>query len=458
MSRTARFFLAVGVAASLAGCGWIEKLKEKERRSAARRQAVAETMAAAKAGDVARLREILAGDPTLANAVEKTPSSRRQMAREIGTTLTAAVSSGSVEAVKLLLDAGADPNGSGATERKTGLHLVSALEGKDAEALAIAGLLVDFGARADSLDDGGMSPVHALLNRGHDDAPRVPLLLVLLRRPEAREARDSDGRTPLHFAAKYGLESSLEALLLAGADPNARVTPMERLRDAERIDGTTPLHFAVGSGGSGVLELCASGADPAIRDDAGRTPVELARKLYGGERRDDERLRALEAAFASGGPCETLLARFRSDGRPDDFGAIRREALERHCASGAGAACERLAELWEKGDGVPEDPEKARAFYGKACDSGRAWSCGKAGWYLRWGKGGAPDPAAAARLFERGCDGGNGWSCNALGEMVRDGEGVPKDARRALSLFEKACQAREEKGCANGRALKAAGL
>jgi len=44
-----------------------------------------------------------------------------------------------------------------------------------------------------------------------------------------------------------------------------------------------------------------------------------------------------------------------------------------------------------------------------------------------------------------------------FGATGAQGEGVPKDAKRALALFVKACQQKDEQGCANGRALQAAG-
>jgi hypothetical protein len=131
-------------------------------------------------------------------------------------------------------------------------------------------------------------------------------------------ARDAQGYTPLHCAAMYGfterdrsrLMALLDALLLAGADAQASAnngaTPLllllgartepgtpsnqdvllaavERLLDEEvRLDvcdarGLGPLHLAALHGLQRVAQLLLqAGADPQLRDNAGRTPRDVA--------------------------------------------------------------------------------------------------------------------------------------------------------------------------------------
>ncbi len=463
MSRTTRVLLALALIASLAGCGWIEK----QKAAAARRSLEDEAIAAAKAGDLPKVEAMIGRDPSLANAVERSYP-RKGRALEVGTMLTAAVSSGKPDLVELLLGAGLDPNRSGADKRMTPLHAIASVKVSDGSEVRIAEMLLARGARVDPLDDGGRSPVHALLNRGGSEDARLPLLRLFLSQPGATAVRDDDGRTPLHFVAYFRQPLLLEAVLLAGADPNAKVPTKDRLVGAEPINGETPLHFAVrGSEGAGraegIFELCASGADPSIKNDAGQTPEELARALLAARRGDASPGLAragesLAAALAPGGACTAWLARFRAEGRPASFAPVRVAQREYNCEAGDYLDCQELAKAYQEGDGVPQDLPKALALFTRACEAKSRWACSMVGSFVASGRGvAAADPAGAARWFERACDDGHGWSCNRLGEMARDGEGVPKDPKRALALFEKACQGKDEKGCANGRALKAAG-
>lgn len=460
MSRTTRGILALGLVVPLCACGWVEKQKARVRRKALEN----ETIAAAREGDLPRLRALLSKDPSLANAIER---KRRRQApdSECGTTLTAGVESGKTEVVEYLLAAGADPNGSGRSNRKTPLHFAADVPPETDAGVRIAEVLLARGARPGVLDDSGRAPIHVLLNHGGSPEARLPLLRLLLAQPGGAALRDRDGETPLHLAARYRQAVFLEALLLAGADPNAKVTTMQRLDGAEPIDGETPLHAAIrGSEGSGradgVLELCAFGADPAARNDAGQTPEALARALvasHGGGYHPGlvKAGESLAASVAPGGPCSTWLARFRDGGRPASLAAARLAQREYNCAAGDYLDCQALAEAYEKGDGVDRDLAKALALFTRACEANGGWACAMVGSFHLSAKGVPADAAEAARWFSRACDAGHGWSCNRLGEMARDGEGIAKDPRRALALFEKACQAKEDAGCANGRALKA---
>ena len=119
--------------------------------------------------------------------------------------------------------------------------------------------------------------------------------------PGLASAWSADGFTALHFAAFFGDGPTAEALLAAGADPDARsrnelwVNPIHSAAAAGRdavvaaliaagADVTakqrhdyTPLHAAAQNGDAAMVTgLLAAGADRAAMTDDGRTPADLA--------------------------------------------------------------------------------------------------------------------------------------------------------------------------------------
>ncbi len=112
-------------------------------------------------------------------------------------------------------------------------------------------------------------PIHdaARIGNGND------VTVILKVQPAARDARTSQGSTPLHLAATNPDVSALKALLAAGADPNSR--------DAE---GATPLHMAAYTQNAKHSQLLLeAGADPYAKTNAGRDPTSMARKVMANE-------------------------------------------------------------------------------------------------------------------------------------------------------------------------------
>ena len=136
------------------------------------------------------------------------------------------------------------------------------------------------GADPDAADRDGRTPLHHAAVHGNGE------MAAMLIGAGARQRADRFGWWPLHCAAAAaGRPDAIAPLLDAGAGTDVRTGR-----------GITPLHFAAMHGTHGsVRALLAAGADPAVVDAAGRTPLGCA--LEAGHReaalllRDSLRLR-----------------------------------------------------------------------------------------------------------------------------------------------------------------------
>ncbi|MDE2846479.1 MAG: ankyrin repeat domain-containing protein [Gemmatimonadota bacterium] len=151
-----------------------------------------------------------------------------------------------------------------------------------------AGILLDHGARLDTADGDGNTPLGAALSRGERcrrlaeylidrGAPTDPCQLAALGRTDqlGRLCRTDPGAvayegkigvhavvgTPLHAAVQHGRDETVRMLLDCGADANARAD-----------SGQRPLHLC---GDAGIAKLLVdAGADPGATDDEhGTTPL-----------------------------------------------------------------------------------------------------------------------------------------------------------------------------------------
>ena len=212
---------------------------------------------------------------------------------------------GTAVAVAALAEAGADPDATDGKGR-TPLHLVAVL-GTDPEIVAA---LVRAGADLDAPDAKGRTPLEfaekfseipaivAALREAVADAnaqsEKIPSsadagplscgrwnTAAFFRRATSDDiarcletqdpnARNRNGRTPMHYAAQSASPALVTALAQAGAELNAP--------DAK--GAWTPLHLAAwfSTTPSVVAALLAAGADPAARDEAGKTPWDYARE------------------------------------------------------------------------------------------------------------------------------------------------------------------------------------
>lgn len=211
--------------------------------------------------------------------------------REGNTPLHDAASHGSTEAVRVLLEHGADPNVTN-DSRQTAAML--ALDSRDAEIRQFLEpgkretlrLLIQTGAEIPSihlaafmgdrakveafLSNGadaneplsdGWTPLHVAAREGHAN-----VIEALVARGAPIDAKDHVGDTPLLTAVRWGHLDAVKALASAGADIEARDD-----------HGETALHVAVSGGHTNVVEfLTAKGADVDAMDSSERTPLHYA--------------------------------------------------------------------------------------------------------------------------------------------------------------------------------------
>ncbi len=130
---------------------------------------------------------------------------------------------------------------------------------------------------------------------------------------------------------------------------------------------------------------------------------------------------------------------------------------EAACERGSPAACNRLAVLYAKGDGVTADAAKAVAFYTRACEEGYATACVNLGAMHFEGNGVPKNESLGARFFLRGCEAGAPVGCLNVSVAYSEGRGVPKDPAQAYSFADRACAAGVPAGCVRTALARVAG-
>lgn len=209
-----------------------------------------------------------------------------------------------------LLRKGAPPNAVGLTG--TTAVYAAALHADP----TVVRLLLEAGAdpNVESTDDGEGTPLCAAACWGYDEVVRE--LLAHGADPGQRED-GGRGYSPLLWASKNGHREAVRLLLEAGADPNADV------------GDENPLRAAVWRGSLAVVRLLLEhGADPRVRSEDGETPLQVAdawadKDVEDELRRwaaavDGEEVRCRREARPDG--TELIVVEVRSpDGRGRDF-------------------------------------------------------------------------------------------------------------------------------------------
>ena len=181
-------------------------------------------------GNVAKVKSLLSQNANLA----KTTDFDGAEWEKGSSTLTLACGGGSLEIVKLLVNAGAD------------LDAV----GKDGTALLSASF------------SGQLDIVRYLLDRGADP-----------------NKESESGESALHAAALRGHVDVCNLLVLKGAEINAQTTQgtTDLISTSPPVCGETPLHLAVAKGSTDVVSLLLQkGADKEVTDHIGQKPIHWA--------------------------------------------------------------------------------------------------------------------------------------------------------------------------------------
>ena len=203
----------------------------------------ADLFAAITAGDAARVTELVAADPALAEArgddgVSALLTARYRFDRPVLDALLAAdpemdlfdaAALGHIDRLHARLDADPAAVASFAPDGFTALHL-AAFFGK----VESARVLIDAGAPVDvyGRNDLANQPLHAAAAGRHIEVCRL-----LVTAGADVDATQHGGFTPLHEAAQSGDVELAELFLSAGADPTARTN-----------DGRTPAEIAAAAG------------------------------------------------------------------------------------------------------------------------------------------------------------------------------------------------------------------
>jgi hypothetical protein len=95
----------------------------------------------------------------------------------------------------------------------------------------------------------------------------------------------------------------------------------------------------------------------------------------------------------------------------------------------------------------PGAAQSTEELYQAACDAGDLFVCNLFGIMYESGDGIEQNPERAAELYGRACEGGELRGCTNLASMYEEGSGIAVDIPHALGLYRVACEGGEQLGC-----------
>lgn len=113
------------------------------------------------------------------------------------------------------------------------------------------------------------------------------------------------------------------------------------------------------------------------------------------------------------------------------------------CGHDERAACGDWGLMFEHGQGVGVDVDRAQSLYELACDAGESGACVSlaASW---WQQG--THPSSIERLLERGCEADEGRGCRLLATRLAQSLDAD-DTARAFKLYRKGCELADAEAC-----------
>jgi ankyrin repeat protein len=177
------------------------------------------------------------------------------------TPLLSAAEKADVSTVQKLLANGASVNAANA-DGYTALHY--AAQCRD---VRVVDALLKAGADVNARTKQNVTPLIASINMAWG---KPEISLALINAGADVNVADSDGDTALWIATTESSSEVIRALLKKGANPNVQSKSLG-------FNGDTPLHMAARNGLVDAVKLLLNyGANPAIRNAAGKTPLEVA--------------------------------------------------------------------------------------------------------------------------------------------------------------------------------------
>ena len=144
-------------------------------------------------------------------------------------------------------------------------------------------------------------------------------------------------------------------------------------------------------------------------------------------------LAAIAPAFA--GPFDDGMAAYKKGDWGKAFEILKPIAEAENSQSAV--AQERIAHLYERGNGTPKDITAAAKYFQKAATAGDATAAAHLGRFYRLGLGVPKNGVEASRWSIKGAAQGNAIAESNLGYMALEGMGGPADAVAAAGWFKR---------------------
>ena len=280
--KTPHLFIIVILMVSLTFMAGVEPIGAEKEKSAPVEEAFIEAI---KSGDNDKVRGMLADGLS--------PGTQNSNGLKA---IRAAIQWGNSQGLKLLLEAGADPNAAADSLQKPPLHYAALSRGpKTNEMLE---LLLKAGADPNIVDKEMGTALHWAVPNRSLLSFRPDTIRLLLEAGADVNARNNRQETPLHLASTGRVPEAVRLLLEAGADPNLKsklgwtaldyATPSYKpsleiialiIEFGGDPNASNVLHDAVKYGNLQITRmLLEAGADPTKANSDGLTPLDLAQQ------------------------------------------------------------------------------------------------------------------------------------------------------------------------------------